>query len=839
MVKDNGLGGNNWIEIHPDFAKEGWDSKTYQQIWEEKGFSYEETKEWKRVLLKESGTWIFDVDLDWDFCIWVRDEKHLTCQEVERLGNLKYLWEEYDKLWKNIHKDFDYWWWKNWIKINLGHSNVREWIQLGFEPSECEFVIYLINKGYQSNPDLNLEQLREEFNSRLKKIKFVQEYLDNKYQTKEKREQLKEIIIIGWANEFKSSLPFTQEQIKELEGRNLDLSEYPNLERVVILGDYLKSPLTKLELGSKPKLIELVCAKNQLTNLNLNNCSNLNLLDCSQNQLTELKIDNLEKLIGLDCSDNQLTNLNLTNNCQLVGFNCSNNQITNLNIQGCSKLKGLDYKNNPISSNNDFVNSLNFDDYPLLNKNLLINWEDMHEDFAKDSGWIITSTKQKLTWKQLWEYWGFTAEEMKQLVDTGLQPNEYYFGLWLKEKKRSNSLTTLNAKELRKEYNQCWVNIHKDFNKKKYSWSTKTYQHIWEDNGFTYQDAQLLIPVGFKPEEYDKVNEWRYNFFTELRYCVSTPQEIKSWIDAGLTKNDALFAIYLKQNNYTPTTAFQEKGHAQTYLDWKYPQILINTTTYLYISYRNLANSLDLTDFINLEKLYCSGNKLTSLNLNNCLKLKEIDCRDNNLQDLSTFKNLVNLEKLNIRNNPLTGSLEPLQSLGKLRELDISDTDIDKGLEYLPESLEGFSCLAYKKDAKCKAIYNLFASGWWRTETDSFGKIKNFPQKLQVWKEANLDLVIKAKNEVIEQKSEAITQLKEEFQVLEDKHQEQLILEREEFDKALQKAKEWRERQLKEITKQKDREIENLKKQVNQLQTQLVSLEIKEQKAQIQIPPKQ
>jgi len=34
------------------------------------------------------------------------------------------------------------------------------------------------------------------------------------------------------------------------------------------------------------------------------------------------------------------------------------------------------------------------------------------------------------------------------------------------------------------------------------------------------------------------------------------------------------------------------------------------------------------------------------------------------------------------------GSLEPLAGLVKLKELDISDTNLDNGLEYLPEGIE-------------------------------------------------------------------------------------------------------------------------------------------------------
>jgi len=49
--------------------------------------------------------------------------------------------------------------------------------------------------------------------------------------------------------------------------------------------------------------------------------------------------------------------------------------------------------------------------------------------------------------------------------------------------------------------------------------------------------------------------------------------------------------------------------------------------------------------------------------------------------------------------------LEPLRALKKLKKLRIENTDIDRGLEYLPDSLKEFYCLTnIRKDAKVKAI---------------------------------------------------------------------------------------------------------------------------------------
>src|SRR5436853_5805579 len=48
--------------------------------------------------------------------------------------------------------------------------------------------------------------------------------------------------------------------------------------------------------------------------------------------------------------------------------------------------------------------------------------------------------------------------------------------------------------------------------------------------------------------------------------------------------------------------------------------------------------------------------------------------------------------------NRFVGSLEPLKNMSKLEVLSIYNTNIDSGLEYLPDSLEVFYCAASKKE---------------------------------------------------------------------------------------------------------------------------------------------
>lgn len=122
----------------------------------------------------------------------------------------------------------------------------------------------------------------------------LQGYLNNEYPTKEKKEKVKKI-----------QVSYLDEAFKEINGGELNLSEYPNLEEAYIRGNELKSPLTKLEINNCLLTI-LVCPHNQLISLTLN-CPALERLECYDNPLTTLnKISNLTNLMSLTVFDTDL-----------------------------------------------------------------------------------------------------------------------------------------------------------------------------------------------------------------------------------------------------------------------------------------------------------------------------------------------------------------------------------------------------------------------------------------------------------------------------------------------------------------------------------------------------
>jgi Leucine-rich repeat (LRR) protein len=179
----------------------------------------------------------------------------------------------------------------------------------------------------------------------------------------------------------------------------------------------------------------------------------------------------------------------------------------------------------------------------------------------------------------------------------------------------------------------------------------------------------------------------------------------------------------------------------------------------------NKLIELKINELINLELLYCSYNKLINLNLINCKNLCKINCDNNRIkeiilplnnerleklnlnsnnlsyQDLNIFSKFINLKELDIGNNDFKerkynrfyGSLKPLKNLNKLEYLEISDTDIEEGLEYLSDNVEKIGCSTYNRNQcgvkKIKEQFGLFVS---IEDDDGY-----FICKFQPWKKMN------------------------------------------------------------------------------------------------------
>ena len=251
-----------------------------------------------------------------------------------------------------------------------------------------------------------------------------------------------------------------------------------------------------------------------------------------------------------------------------------------------------------------------------------------------------------------------------------------------------------------------WSDIHEDFAKE---WFGETYQRMWEKNCLTREDAKEWIKVGFSPRDYLAVIAWGIKGYAAIIAY--------RWIKLGFKPSESWFVYYIEGKGYHLGNTDPEKVRkefedwfkkreedAQTYVDEEYPLSKRGKITKLDISKKYLAGSLHLERFGNLTIFDCSINNLTSLKLIpflNPAKLKWLSIGDNDFpssdNDLGTFSVFINLEGLNIGSPYQTrvrwiGSLQPLQPLTKLKYLDIKNTELTGGLEFLSDSLEEFYC---------------------------------------------------------------------------------------------------------------------------------------------------
>ncbi|GBC32599.2 hypothetical protein GLOIN_2v1798919 [Rhizophagus irregularis DAOM 181602=DAOM 197198] len=323
----------------------------------------------------------------------------------------------------------------------------------------------------------------------------------------------------------------------------------------------------------------------------------------------------------------------------------------------------------------------------------------------------------------------------------------------------------------------------------------------------------------------------------------------------------------LTENNYIEEPQL-EQANIRKYINKRYPtKIDKEKENRLIIDNKNLEFHLDLSEFVNLEEFICSRNqftsldisknkqlieidcsqnKLVSLDLSNCLNIKSITANSNQLnelklpvtnnekleylnlldnsfsQNLNCFSSLVNLKELLIGNidgdriqqgiyNQFHGSLRPLKELVKLESLSISNTDIESGIEFLPDSITNFRCLADKRsEAKVKKIYE-------QLEIYTISHIDG-RYNLKAWKN-NWKLV--KKNEDLYYKNKQFEKLNLKIKFIElEKEGSSLHAKKEEVINKYNQL----ERKVKNLEEEKDilkQENNDLKKFVNELNTKL------------------
>ncbi|CAG8559959.1 2892_t:CDS:10, partial [Cetraspora pellucida] len=300
-----------------------------------------------------------------------------------------------------------------------------------------------------------------------------------------------------------------------------------------------------------------------------------------------------------------------------------------------------------------------------------------------ETGYFVVIEKLREEFNNL-EKFDFDYQKAKGWVEKGLNPYDADFAFYL-EKKGENFLpeVTLNNLPKLRSFSACKCNIKK----------------------LTITNCPELqkLDVAFNSlADLDFLNDLDTKKLTSLNVCRNSfpHQSVQDLFSSSLNKFESLETLDLSTNDILKMEYVVKKVINLT-IDANQKKLLI----------------LRLKGFVQLERLDCSRNQLTSLGLSDCPNLVELKCDNNKFDDLSFLKFVGKLKRLEIQNNqelskqnlsiltslkelrylnisdcPFEGNLKPLQNLSNLRELYIIDTNISEGLEYLTENCEKLYC---------------------------------------------------------------------------------------------------------------------------------------------------
>ncbi|GBB97607.1 hypothetical protein RclHR1_03010010 [Rhizophagus clarus] len=179
----------------------------------------------------------------------------------------------------------------------------------------------------------------------------------------------------------------------------------------------------------------------------------------------------------------------------------------------------------------------------------------------------------------------------------------------------------------------------------------------------------------------------------------------------------------------------------------------------------NQLTNIDFTGLDRIEKIFCSDNKLANLDFLktiNPTNLITLRMNGNNFpaRGLSCFTPFVKLERLYICNCPFYGSLKPLKNLRDIKEISVTGTNIDSGLEYLPEEFFDVNAVASNLGLRGGHFTRtLTCSGKLAEQLENY-KIENDPLRnydWQAWRRDNQELINKAKEKIKQEELEVLT----------------------------------------------------------------------------------
>ncbi|MDO4627882.1 MAG: fibronectin type III domain-containing protein, partial [Planctomycetia bacterium] len=465
------------------------------------------------------------------------------------------------------------------------------------------------------------------------------------------------------------------------------------------------SQLTALDLSRNTQLQYLNCHSNPLTSLDVTSCTALEELWCYSSQLTALDLSRNTQLQYLNCHSNPLTSLNLLGNANLTELHCYSENLENIILSETSVGK---VKINLYTGSNSawtFTNSAG-ETASTSSSYTLSTLPTTATNAAGTKSIMVYALSSIETMV------GYNAEELAAIlnfleqtdennVKNGTKINSAYDGFnpitWL-----GITWTEIDGEKHVTEINWSAKQLVGDLNlsgcsalvKLSCSDNQLTSLNVSDNTALTelrcYSDTLKNIIISeecvgkTKIYLYDGSNSaWTFKNLTGQTVGTTTASTSSAYTLTEMpviATNNAGKTIYLfassalvnyDLNQIQKLQNFLEQTDANgvkngTKINSNYDSNNPNTWSITWTTVdglksakeirwasKTLSGKLDLSDFTELESLYCTSNQLTELNVSNCTALAYLSCYSNQLTELDV-SNCTALTDLNCYSNQLT-----------------------------------------------------------------------------------------------------------------------------------------------------------------------------------------
>ncbi|CAL2055200.1 hypothetical protein [Tenacibaculum sp. 190524A05c] len=496
----------------------------------------------------------------------------------------------------------------------------------------------------------------------------------------------------------------------------LDFSVHPDIETLECYG----TQISTINLSNSPDLRVLRVDNTNITALDLSNNPNIETLRVNDTGIQTLDLTNQTALKNLYANDTSLTSLNVKNgnNTNVTTFRAEDNP--NLT---CIVVDDVTYSTNnwtDIDGTASFTNSYcNYTAIPDANFEAAL--EGLGYDDISSDGQVPTDLIK-----------GITSLEVNNLSITDFTGIEDFVGLTYLDVGNNSAgsiditnlvllefvrLDAMSLTSIDLSKNTALVDLRCSFNSGITSIDVSNNTlletaHIGNNSltSINLNNNPLLYELRLSHNNLTSVDLSNNTALTELNITnndlsylnLKNANNTKIVIFYG-TGNPSLSCVLVDDANYSTTnwtnidntTSFSDTycryttipdasfearldalGYDDVSGDGQVPTALIENVTYLYVPVNAgspITSLSGIEDFVSLERLICSGSRLTSIDLTNSPNLREVNLSNNNLTSISV-NGLTALENLQLGGNSLSSIDVTTNTV--LIDLDLSGSDI-------------------------------------------------------------------------------------------------------------------------------------------------------------------